>query len=54
MMGEKKVMLTDGIKVCFMERLGKDYGKVGNRNSGIMVIRKIDQNVRLSLESVTE
>ena len=29
----------------FQERLWKDYGKVGDRNSGIMAIRKIDQNV---------
>ena len=45
MMGEKKVMMTDVDQGVFQERLWKDYGKVRDRNSGIMAIRKINQNV---------
>ena len=54
MMGEKKVMMTDVDQGVFQERLWKGYGKIGDRNSGIMAIKKIDQNIRRSLESVTE
>ena len=36
MMGEKKVTMTDVDQGVFQERLWKDYGKMVNRDSGIV------------------